>query len=99
MEKRRSEQKTVHKLVVNGEDITNRPQILEEQRFFFETLYKRKHTNMINVGSRKETKKEFEVEPMLTVLTKLKRERAKIEEVETFTSSNLCETVILRTDS
>ncbi|KAH3791104.1 hypothetical protein DPMN_169315 [Dreissena polymorpha] len=32
IEKRRSEQKTVHKLVVNGEDITNRTQILEEQR-------------------------------------------------------------------
>ncbi|KAH3859728.1 hypothetical protein DPMN_102551 [Dreissena polymorpha] len=37
IEKRRSEQKTVHKLVVNGEDITNRTQILEEHRSFFET--------------------------------------------------------------
>ncbi|KAH3777678.1 hypothetical protein DPMN_179126 [Dreissena polymorpha] len=43
IEKRRSEQITIHKLVVNGEDITNRTQILEEQRLFFETLYKRKH--------------------------------------------------------
>ncbi|KAH3802736.1 hypothetical protein DPMN_156416 [Dreissena polymorpha] len=31
IEKRRSEQKPVHKLVVNGEEITNRIQILEEQ--------------------------------------------------------------------
>ncbi|KAH3849835.1 hypothetical protein DPMN_092239 [Dreissena polymorpha] len=30
IEKRRSEQKTVHKLVVNGKDITNRTEILEE---------------------------------------------------------------------
>ncbi|KAH3695544.1 hypothetical protein DPMN_083005 [Dreissena polymorpha] len=44
IETRRSEQKTVHKLVVNGEDITNRTQILEEQRLFFETLYKQKHS-------------------------------------------------------
>ncbi|KAH3868378.1 hypothetical protein DPMN_031523 [Dreissena polymorpha] len=43
IKKRRSEQKTVHILVVNGEDITNRTQILEEQRLFFENLYKRKH--------------------------------------------------------
>ena len=43
IEKRRSEQKTVHKLVVNGKDITNRTQILEEQRLFFETIYKRKN--------------------------------------------------------
>ncbi|KAH3878393.1 hypothetical protein DPMN_002286 [Dreissena polymorpha] len=43
IEKRRSEQKTVHKLVVNGKDLTNRNQILEEQRIFFETLYKRKN--------------------------------------------------------
>ena len=34
IEKRRSEQKTVHKLVVNGKDITNRTQTLEEQRLF-----------------------------------------------------------------
>ncbi|KAH3893166.1 hypothetical protein DPMN_017309 [Dreissena polymorpha] len=32
IEKRRSEQKTIHKLEVSGEDITNRTQILEEQR-------------------------------------------------------------------
>ncbi|KAH3848081.1 hypothetical protein DPMN_090429 [Dreissena polymorpha] len=43
IEKRRSEPKTIQKLVVNVEEITNRTQILEEQRSFFETLYKRKN--------------------------------------------------------
>ena len=43
IEKRNSEQKTIHKLVVNDIEVTNRIQILEEQRLFYKSLYKNQH--------------------------------------------------------